>query len=253
MIKKILIGLLILIAVLVVVLNIPESLNQLKTKNFTIRYSAQLEPSGIKALADALQGSYDRIGTQLKTSPAERIEVNIYGKRWRYVQATKNWGASGSIDGIARLHFVEHAWSEPDNRKVAIHEFAHTVVLKLLIEREPEPLTESFDQKFATFPLWLWEAVSVYEAGQFVDPNTLDYFRDGQYPKLGELSNRMQGGKIYTCGYTVTEYILATYGQDGLIQLIENYGDVKATFNVTEDQFSKEWYEFVTKKYLTGL
>jgi hypothetical protein len=253
MIKKILIGLFILIGGLAIVLIIPERRNQLKTKNFTVRYSAQLEPSGIKALADALQGSYARIGAQLKTSPAENIEVNIYGKRWRYVQATKNWGASGSIDGIARLHFVTQAWSEPDNRKVAIHEFAHTVVLKLLIAREPEPLPESFDQKFATFPLWLWEAVSVYEAGQFVDPNTLDYFRDGQYPKLGELSNRMQGGKIYTCGYTVTEYILATYGEDGLIRLIANYGDVKATFHVTEDQFSQEWYAFVSKKYLPPL
>jgi hypothetical protein len=246
-------GVLILITVFVLVLNIPESRNELKTENFTVRYSEQLDPSGIKALADALQGSYERIGAQLKTTPAKNIEVNIYDRHWRYVQATKNWGASGSIEGIARLHFVTQAWSEPDSRKVAIHEFAHTVLLKLLIAHEPEPLPESFDQKFATFPVWLWEAVSVYEAGQFVAPNTQDYFRDGQYPKLAELSKRTQGGKIYTCGYTITEYILATYGEDGLIRLITNYGDVKTTFNITEDQFSKEWYEFITKKYLTGL
>jgi len=52
---------------------------------------------------------------------------------------------------------------------VAIHEFAHTVTLKILFDHEPQPInSKNFDKKFSTFPIWLLEAISVYEAKQFV-------------------------------------------------------------------------------------
>lgn len=73
---------------------------------------------------------------------------------------------------------------------------------------------------------------------------------NGQHPNIIELSNRSKGGKIYSCGFTIIEYILFKYGQEDLIRLIENYGDLKNTFNVTEVQFCNDWYEFVRTKYL---
>ena len=202
-------------------------------------------------LASALENNYSRIGNDLNTKPSERIETNIYARRWRYIKATGNWSASGSIEGISTLHFVEQAWGENDSKKVAVHEFAHTVSLKLLLDNEAQPLNaKNFDKKFATFPTWLWEAISVYEANQFVDPKTLPYLNNGQFPNITELNSRLKGGKIYSCGYTIIEYILAKYGQDNFLTLIKNYGDLKRTFNVTDDQFCKDWYEFVKEKYL---
>jgi len=73
-------------------------------------------------------------------------------------------------------------------------------------------------------------------------------YLNGHYPNISELNNRTKGGKIYTCGYTVIEYILSKYGQDNLIYLIKNYGNLKSTFNVTDDQFCKDWYNYVTRK-----
>ena len=138
-----------------------------------------------------------------------------------------------------------------DSKKVAVHEFAHTVTLKLLLDNEAQPVnSKDFDKKFATFPTWLWEAISVYEANQFVDPKTLPYLYNGRYPDITELNSRLKGGKIYSCGYTIIEYILAKYGQDNLITLVKNYGDLKRSFNVTDDEFCKNWYEFVKEKYL---
>ena len=68
------------------------------------------------------------------------------------IKATKNFSASGSIEGTSKLHFVEQAWGEADGKKVAVHEFAHTVTLKLLLDREPQPLNaQEFDKRFATF------------------------------------------------------------------------------------------------------
>ena len=250
-IKRVLIVFALLILILSIIYFIPESRKEIKTAHFTFLFSSSIDTATIFEMANALESNYARIGKDLKTRPSDNIETNIYAQRWRYIKATGNWGGSGNIEGISKLHFVEQAWGESDNKKVAVHEFAHTVTLKLLLDNEAPPINpNNFDKKFSTFPTWLWEAISVYEANQLVDPKTLPYLNSGQYPGISELNNRLKGGKIYSCGYTIIEYILSKYGQDNLISLVKNYGDLKRTFNVTDDQFSKDWYEFVKTKYL---
>ncbi len=234
-----------------ILISIPENRKQLKTEHFTFLFSSNIDTTKIVELSDALENNYLRIGNDLKTTPADSIEINIYAQRWRYIKETKNWGGSGNIEGISKLHFVEQAWGETDSKKVAVHELAHTVTLKLLLDMEPQPInSKDFDKKFSTFPIWLWEGISVYEAQQFVDPKTLPYLNHGQHPKLAELNTRLKGGKIYSCGFLIIEYILFKYGQDGLIKLIASYGNLETTFKVTEKQFGNQWYEFVKKKYL---
>lgn len=240
-----------LILTLLIIFFIPERRKEIKTQHFTFLFSSSIETIKITELANVLESNYARIGNDLKTNPSESIEVNIYAQRWRYIKATRNLSGSGNIEGISKLHFVELAWGESDSKKVAIHEFSHTVTLKLLLDNEEQPvISKNFDKKFSTFPIWLWEAISVYEAKQFVDPKTLPYFNNGQYPGISELNNRIKGGKIYSCGYTIIEYILSKYGQENLINLIKNYGDFQSTFNIRDDQFCREWYEFVKGKYL---
>jgi len=249
--KRILIIFAILILTFSIIYFIPESRKEIKTQHFTFLFSSSIDTATIIELANALESNYARIGQDLKTKPSYNIETDIYTQRWRYIKATGNWTASGNIEGISKLHFVEQAWGENDSRKVAVHEFAHTVTLKLLLDNEAQPVNlNNFDKKFSTFPTWLWEAISVYEANQFVNPKTLPYLSNGQYPNISELNNRLKGGKIYSCGYTIVEYIFSKYGQDNFISLIKNYGDLKRTFNVTDDQFCKDWYEFVKEKYL---
>jgi hypothetical protein len=249
--KRILLLLAILILTGSVIFIIPERRKEIKTQHFNFLFSSSIDTSTIRQLAIALESNYYRIGNDLKTKPSDNIEANIYAQRWRYIKATGNWGASGNIEGISKLHFVEQAWGESDSKKVAIHEFAHTVTLKLLLDNEVQSANSAnFDQKFSTFPTWLWEAISVYEAEQFVDPKTLPYLSNGQYPSISELNNRLKGGKIYSCGYTIIEYILSKYGQDNFIGLIRNYGDLKKTLHVTDNQFCKDWYRFVKEKYL---
>jgi hypothetical protein len=230
---------------------LPENKKEISTKHFHFLFSSGIDTTTIIELANALEGNYSRIGSDLETKPTNSIEVNVYAQRWRYIKATGNWSGSGNIEGISKLHFARQAWTESDNKKVAVHEFAHTVTLKLLLDNEAKPVdSKKFDQKFSTFPTWLWEAISVYEAQQFVDPKTLPYLKNGQYPNIAELNKRLKGGKIYNCGYTIIEFILQKYGRDKLIELTKNYGDLKTTFDITPDQFSKNWYKFVKEKYL---
>lgn len=249
--KKVLIIFAVLILTLSIIYFSSENRKEIKTRHFTFLFSRSIDTATILELENVLESSYTRIGNDLKTRPSDNIEANIYAQRWRYIKATGHWSASGNIEGVSKLHFVEQAWEENDSRKVAVHEFAHTVTLKLLLDNEVQSVnSNNFEKRFSTFPTWLWEAISVYEAGQFVNPKTLPYFSNGQYPNIPELNNRLNGGKIYSCGHTIIEYILSKYGQDNFISLIKNYGDLKRSFNVTDDQFCKDWYEFVKEKYL---
>lgn len=161
----------ILVLALSIVYFIPEKRKEIKTPHFVFRFSSSIDTATIVKLADALENSYSRIGKNLETTPSDNIEANVYAQRWRYIKATGNWGASGNIEGISKLHFVDKAWGESDNTKVAVHEFAHAVTLKLLLDHEAQPLNPgAFDKEFSAFPAWLWEAISVYEAKQFTDP-----------------------------------------------------------------------------------
>ena len=234
-----------------VFISIPQSKKEIKTKSFTFLFSSDIDSSSIFELSEVLEGSYSKVHNNLNTKPASNIEVNVYSQRWRYIKATGNWSASGSIEGISKLHFLENTWLESDIGKIAVHEFVHAVVLKLLIDKEPQPLdVEKFDEKFSKLPVWIWEGVSVYEANQFYDPNTLEYFKNGKFPQLLELNTRSKGQKIYTCGYVLIEFILKKYGRDKLIKLIESYGDLENTFNVSEEQFVHNWHKFVNEKYI---
>jgi hypothetical protein len=241
----------ILFLTLSIIYFLPESRKEIKTKHFNFHFSSSIDTATIIELANALENNYTRIGNHLKTQPSYNIKIYIYSQRWRYIKATGNWGASGSIEGITKLHFIDQTWGEPDSKKVALHEFAHTVTLKLLLDNELQPLnSKNFDKRFSTFPVWLWEAISVYEAKQFVEPKSLPYLKSGNYPSISVLNNRAEGGKMYSCGYTIIEYILSKYGQEGFLNLVRNYGDLKSTYSVTEDQFCKGWYEFVKEIYL---
>jgi hypothetical protein len=212
-----------ILVTLLIIFIAPEQRKEFNSTHFRFFFSSSIDKEQIVSLSKVLESNYTRIENDLAVTPAPSIEVNIYAHRWRYIKATGNWNASGNIEGISKLHFVNEAWGEAEVQKVAIHEFARTITLKLLLDRE---------------------------AQQFVDPKTLPYFNDGQHPCIDELNSRLMGGKIYSCGYTIIEYILENYGREALISLIKNYGNLQTTLQVSDNDFCNRWYAFVKQKYL---
>jgi hypothetical protein len=216
---------------------------------FVVNTVGNVSAGDQKKVLDALEAGYARVSTDLKTTPEQPFNAYLYASRLGYAWATGNWGASGSAEGPGKLHLMV---SQPDGEKpevVAVHEFAHSVTLKLLLDHAPQPLdVADFDRKFEMFPVWLWEAIAVYEANQFSHPRRLGFISKTSYPSLADLNNRTQGGKIYKAGYTLIECILADHGQDGLIKLILAYGDTKV-LGKTSEEFAKSWHDFVVKKY----
>jgi len=214
--------------------------------------SEHFELSGLatqqaQEVLNEMESSYDRIGRDLKAQPEALIRVYVYNNRWAYGRATGHWGASGNIEGSKMIHIL---WVGEETGQVAIHEFAHTVTLQLLIEHELQPLDAAkFDEKFASLPVWLWEGVAVYEANQAHNPMSFPYMKNGQYPSLQELSQTSKGAKIYDVGYTLVEFIESKWGHDRLIQLILEYGNAQKVLGVSDEQLSRLWSDFVRVKY----
>jgi hypothetical protein len=151
--KRVLLISLLVVVVIVFVLMIPEKKQHTKSQHFSFIFSNSIDTGEIHDLAADLESNYYNISNDLETIPAENIEVNVYAQRWRYIQVTRHWSASGNIEGISKLHFVQQTWGEADSKKVAVHEFTHAVVLKMLIDNEPQPFdSKAFDKKFAGFP-----------------------------------------------------------------------------------------------------
>ena len=121
------------------------------------------------------------------------------------------------------------------------------LVHSALLLSGPTPLTVA--PGIANNPVWLWEAVAVYEAGQLVPPSSLPSLVAGRFPTLAELSSRSSSPSIYDVGYTLTEFIVARWGLDGLRRLIRSLGDL-STLGHTTASFEAEWRAFVTARYL---
>lgn len=216
---------------------------------FVMNVIGDVAPAAQRTVLDALESNYARISADLTTTPVQPFNVYFYAGRWAYSNATGNWGASGSIEGTSKLHLLPTSRLGDKAETVAVHEFAHAVVLKLLVDHEAQPLnTANFDSRFAKFPVWLWEAIAVYEAKEFTNPKRLGYITRTTYPSLDELNDRSKGSKAYKVGYTIVEYIRAEYGQDGLIKLILAYGNLEV-LKTTKEEFAKGWHGFVVKKY----
>jgi hypothetical protein len=213
-----------------------------QTDHFDVAYSG-IDPADATSVAQGLESNYSRIGQALATAPATRIHVTLYDSRWAYARSTGHWGASGNIEGTKTLHVL---WDNGRTTQNAIHEFAHAVTLKLLVDREPMPLdSDVFDGKFATLPIWLWEAVACYEANQVHDVNSLPYMQGGGYPGLAELSDRRKGQKIYAVGHSIIAFVHAEWGDGAVVRLLTHYGDLQSTLGVDEAEFAAQWNEYV--------
>ena len=201
-----------------------------------------LSDAPLRPIAEALEDNYDRIVSDLgiDSMPVVRVKVwryreGFYGEMERLL-GVRYPGADGYVYGGEELH-VRLVDDAPIK---AVHELAHVVSLNL-------------NPTFANDPRWLWEAVAIYEAGQFVHPSGLGYMARGDYPSIQELNSGFGtgGNKIYSVGYVLAEYIVEGWGMDALRELITANGDVSAVLGVSVDEFQQGWHGWVEARYLS--
>lgn len=220
---------------------------RLVTRHFVINSASSTDRGKIYSIADSLENNYSRVCADLGARPPYPVVVNVYPTRWQYIMATGHAFSSGNIEGKGLIHMLPRGNDEAGPGIVALHEFTHLLVLNRLLDINAEYRPGEFERKFTAFPVWLFEAVSLYEARQYpASFHELTYIIGNT--GLAELSNRLQGGKIYKVGYTISQYIIHRYGKDKLLALIDSFGNL-TELGVSEKEFTESWADFVHKYY----
>ncbi|XOV85951.1 MAG: hypothetical protein ACFHX7_13350 [Pseudomonadota bacterium] len=96
-------------------------------------------------------------------------------------------------------------------------------------------------------PVWLWEAISSYEARQFISPFQLSCITLSQVPTLEALNQAPLASRL---GYLMGEFLFNEYGNKRVADLIRAAGNVELILDRTPEQFMDHFQRYVTGRYL---
>jgi hypothetical protein len=217
----------------------PEALTlRNQTAHFAI-YAGSASDSLVQDVANRLEGDCGRVLADLRLDDVPRVTVRIWSDSTSYYQAMEQYfgtrysGASGYVAGPTEIRLL----SNPQLASNAAHEFCHIASLRL-------------NATIANNPRWLWETVAVYENREFVPPASLAYLQSGTYPSLAQLNADINPNRqVYELGFVLGEFIVATWGQDTLVRLVQANGDLRSVVGLDEATFMEHWYDFVRRKY----
>jgi len=214
---------------------------KLTTAHFAL-LADRASPAVLQAVTDALEPAYVRITADLRVSGLPETSVRVWQDStsfyadMRAATGTVFQGSSGWVPGPHSVSILA-ATDAAVTGRTAVHEFAHIVSIAV-------------NASIGNNPRWLWETVALYENGEFVDPATLDYMRNGNYPTLTDLDAAYNdSGRVYQVGYVLGQFIVERWGLDGLVRLIQRNGDVPAALGVGAPEFESGWHTFLHDKY----
>lgn len=236
---------------------VKQETRTLKSEHFIISYSGIYKSEAEKA-STHLENNYAQIRGNLKDVKHDPIKVFVYGSQFKFNEATGlKENTKGTSRGPNEFHFVWTNWFNsifPDDPlKTALHEFTHCVQLNILIDKAKETIItqdrltfeKEFDKKFkAEYPRWLWESISIFEAGE-VNSLSVKYAKSKNLT-LEELNKSNQ---IYNIGYTIIEYMTQKWGNDSPPKVIASFGNIEKALNVKPEEFEKGWIAFLEEKY----
>jgi hypothetical protein len=213
---------------------------KLATAHFRI-LADRADAATLRAIADSLEATYPRMTAALGSGEVTGVSAWVWTDSAAFYEAQRR-NIGQSYPGTTGYVFPTRNIAllvVPAVASNATHEFAHLVSLAV-------------NPRISNNPRWLWETVALYENGEFVAPMTLDYIRAGRYPTLAQLNAEITSNhQVYEVGYVLGEFIVETWGPDGLIRLVQLSGDVAVAFGVSVAEFESRWYGFLRAKYGT--
>jgi hypothetical protein len=186
------------------------------------------------------ENSYPKITSHLQSGDLSVVNVHFYQNIADLTKVFPDFPVLvvGQATSISEIHMISPNDPKQDYQTMirnTKHEFAHCVSLKI-------------NGTINNNPRWLWEAVALYEANFPWDPRMLPYLVNQEPPSLTEL-NELSNPNLYEVGYFIAQFISETYGASALKSLINNNGNLKDTLHMNEDEFAKQWFALVKKKY----
>ncbi|GEM_PF-913458 len=216
----------------------------IKSEHFELYYNNTLYKSNEKAnnTVEALEDVYHEILDTFKVSEENMpvVKINMYNSDKAYNDQIKALGknvynSKGYTKNTNRFYFVYHEDRDIPWWKIfSTHEFVHTVNFYAT----PKKVINA----------WFTEGIAMYIS------QDQDYFGQycydeliktgfGSYEKLC-----IKGDMSYKYGYSMVEYILTNYGQEQLIKLIYEYGNIEKALNISIEEFEVGWLNFLKKK-----
>lgn len=210
--------------------------------NFIFKLYDGLSESIVEPIQGKLDANYLRILTDLEVASMGKVTVSIWSKESNFLDnmeasiGRRYEGAGGWVYSSYDIRILHRGSNTP---QIVLHEFCHAVSLVV-------------NNRIGNNPRWLWETVAVYEAGEFVDPKTLNYLVNGNFPTLLELNAdfSVNSLKVYDVGYLIGAFIVEKYGKSKLVELVRTNGDIPTVLGLTNQQFEEDWRDFVTIQYL---
>jgi hypothetical protein len=210
-----------------------------KTTHFKIFYTI-LDDTNIKEISDSLENGYPKITSHLRSGDLGIVNVHFYENIAGIIKAFPDFPvwAVGQAISVSEIHMISPNDPKQDYQTMirnTKHEFAHCVSMKI-------------NSTIGNNPRWLWESIALYEANFPWDPHMLPYLVSQKPPSLKEL-NEFSNPKVYEVGYFIAQFITETYGTTALKSLVQNNGNLKDTLKIEDEEFTKQWFAFVKKKY----
>lgn len=212
------------------------------TDNFSFMLYDGLSQDKLASIQSKLSDNYVRVLGDLDVASMGKVTVRIWGNETNFLDDMESaigrryTGASGWVYSTTDVRILYRGSA---TGQIALHEFCHAASLVV-------------NNRIGNNPRWLWEAVAIYEAGEFVDPKTLSYLVSGNYPKMAELNsdfNSSGANKIYSVGYLLSEFIIKNWDKEKFIGLIKSNGNIQETLGITTQEFEVAWESFVKAKY----
>ena len=214
---------------------------KLSTAHFRV-LADRASPTALQAIADALEAAYPRVTADLRTGELAAVSAYVWTDEASFNAAMRSnlgvvWpGTKGYVFAPSNVAVLAVA-SAGAVAQTATHEFIHVATLAV-------------NPSISNNPRWLWETVALYENREFVHPATLAYMRTGQLPTLAALNAGFNDSRqIYEVGCVLGEFIVANWGLDGMVRLVQTNGNVPDTLGLSVADFEARWYAFLKANY----
>lgn len=222
-----------------------DSVYEYSSPHVTFVYT-NIDRKSIAAIAQYVEAHRAKIVADLQPESLKTICIYLHATLKDVLAAlgwpdAPNW-VKGAATGPSEVHMISP--NSADLGSSATYDFMLTCIIHEFVHC----VTMHVNTSIANKPRWLWESVALYESGQFVDPLSLTYLRNGLPPSL-DLLNDINDTKIYEVGYTIAEFVVSKWGMGALRELIVSNGDTQDVLNISESDFPRDWYAYVMNKY----
>jgi hypothetical protein len=231
----------------------------LKTEHFDIYYYPEM--SRLAAMgATMAEESYRRLERQFNFTILHRIPLIFYSSPIHFQQTNVTPGFIP--DGVGGFfEFLKGRVVIPSNG--SLEQFRHVInheLVHVFMHNKLEITLRSRGMRMDRYlPLWFVEGLAEYYSTEWDSQAEMmlrDAVLNGYFAPLSSIWMISGSFLMYKEGQSALEFIAAEYGEEKIIQLIENFWVaeefshvMKYTLGKTYEEFDREWLRWLKKKY----